>query len=202
MKQTSLLVAVAFVLPIPALAGDDAGAPRPSFTVGHMVEFTDKFVTVDCQRWEVKELDRDGYRVSQCGENLAYFDNGTGRLVKIVTEDGDKLAQFKPALPTIDFPLAVGKTWSGSYDGYTNDNGAMWSGDTDCKVEAKEPVKVAAGELEAYRIACSDNWEAPPFSGVSDSVSWYAPEVGAVVKTVNKQDSRWNSELKAYSTGQ
>jgi len=184
----------------PVAAAEAAGAPLPTSEVGDVLVYKDKFVTVDCQRWEVIDLDRDGYRVSRCGDFLAFADRSTGRLFKIVTEAGDKLVRFKPGLPTLSFPLSVGKQWSGEYEGYTNADGAVWSGDTYCEVKAKEDVQVAAGTFTAYRIACRDDWTAGPFSGVSSSRTWYSPKVGAVVKSVNDQDSKWDMELQSYSS--
>lgn len=191
----SALAAVALLSPAVALAA----APQPSPSVGDVLVYKDRFLTVDCQRWEVTALDEDGYRLSQCEDKTAYIDNDTGRVFKIVSDDGYKLVRFKPGLPTLSFPMEVGKTWNDTYEGYTNADGAQWQGDTTCEVEAKETVTVAAGEFEAYRVACTDNWSAPPFSGESNSTTWYAPAVGGVVKSVNKQDAKWNMELEAYS---
>lgn len=202
MRYAYLLIATSLMaLTATEVAATEApAAPQPGYEVGDVLVYKDRFVTVDCQRWEVTDLDRDGYRVSRCGDFLAYVDNGTGRLFKIVTEAGDKLVRFKPGLPTLSFPLAVGKHWSGEYEGYTNSDGAVWTGDASCTVKAREAVEVAAGTFDAYRIECQDDWTAGPFSGVSNSTTWYAPEVGAVVKSVNAQDSKWNMELQSYSS--
>lgn len=199
MKRTFRIptLAVAVLLTPAAAFG---ATPKPSPAVGEVLVYKDRFLTVDCQRWEVTELDRDGYRISQCGDKTAYVDKDTGRVFKIVSDDGYKLVRFKPGLPTLSFPMEEGKTWNDTYEGYTNADGAQWQGDTTCEVEARETVTVAAGEFEAYRIACTDSWSAPPFSGESHSTTWYAPEVGGVVKSVNKQDAKWNMELQAYSS--
>ncbi|MET0334573.1 MAG: hypothetical protein ABW190_09910 [Rhizobacter sp.] len=183
-----------------AAAQSSAPVPKPSPKVGDVLEFDKLYVTVPCKRWEVKELDKNGLQVSQCGDNLAYFEVATGALVRIVTKDGDKLVQFSPRSTSIEFPLSVGKTWSGSYDGYTNDDGAQWNAKSKCTVQAAEKVKVPAGEFDALRILCEDAWSSGPFSGVSKTTSWYAPQVGTVVKAVNPEAARWNYELVSHQS--
>jgi hypothetical protein len=163
--------------------------------VGGMVEY-DKFVTVPCKQWTVTEVNKAGMNIMQCGEYKAYSDTETGALVRVVSKDGDKMVQFKPYAMSLQYPLSAGKTWKGKYEGYTNDDGASWEADVTCKVGAAlEKVKVAAGEFDALKIECEDAWQAGVFKGVSKSTSWWAPAVGAVVKTVNPESSKWNMEL-------
>jgi hypothetical protein len=179
-------------------AQSTASVPMPTSKVGDVVEFDKLYVTVPCKRWEVKELNKNGMLISQCGDNFAHFDAATGAMVRIVTKDGDKLVQFSPRATSIQFPLSVGKSWTGSYDGYTNDDGASWNAKSKCAVQAAEKVKVPAGEFDALRIECEDAWSSGPFSGVSKTTSWYAPKVGTVVKSLNPEAARWNYELTSY----
>jgi hypothetical protein len=187
------------VLASGALAEDAVPADKPSPKVGDVFEFVDKFVSIACKRWEVKEIDKDGYIISECGNNLAYLDAQTDTVAKIVTKDGSRLVEFKPRSPTLSFPLQVGKKWEGDYDGYRAAAGTSWKSHVTCEAKAFETVKTAAGEFPAYRIDCQDAWESTPFHGVADSTSWYAPKVGNIVKSVNPSQSAFEYELAGYA---
>lgn len=180
----------------PAFA--QAGAPKPTPKVGDVFEYDKLYITVPCKRWEVKEVDKNGQHLVQCENNIAQFEAATGAMQRIVTKDGDKLVQFTPRATSIQFPLAVGQSWTGRYDGYTNDDGASWNADTKCAVKSEEKVKVPAGEFDTLRIECEDAWSAGPFSGVSKTTSWYAPKLGTVVKSHNPESAKWNYELTGY----
>lgn len=200
MKTNVLRAAMALTLGLVCghAAAQGAAAPQPTPKVGDVVEFDKLFATVPCKRWEVKEVNKGGLHISQCENNFAHFDAASGAMVRIVTKDGDKLVQFSPRATSIDFPLTVGKTWSGSYDGYTNDDGASWNAKSNCAVKSEEKVKVQAGEFDALRIECEDAWSSGPFSGVSKTTTWYAPKVGTVVKSHNPESAKWNYELTGY----
>jgi hypothetical protein len=193
----TLVWATAALLALPVLADDAPTARTPAPKVGDLFVFASRFWTVDCSRWEVTAVGKDGFNLLQCGTKTAYVDAATGRFIKII--DGDKrLVEFKPLSPTIDFPLQVGKKWDGQYEGYRAYDGASWKSKVSCEAKAFEPVKVAAGEFEAYRIQCADNWESFPFSGESDSTAWYVPQLGMAVKSVNPSQSAFDYELTAY----
>lgn len=192
------LVGVAVIIVVPAFADDAPPANNPSHTVGEIFEYAKLFVTVDCARWEVTAVGKDGYNLLQCGDNLAYVDAATDTVAKIVTAKGKRLVEFKPQSPTLSFPLQIGKKWDGRYDGYRDDTGASWMSSVSCEVKSFEPVKVAAGDFQAYRIECADNWESFPFHGVSNSTTWYVPKLGVVVKAVNPSQSAFDYELTGY----
>lgn len=189
----------AIVLAMPALAADAPPAEKPAPKVGDALEYTRRFVTIECKRWEVMALDKDGYTLTQCGDNLAYIDPETATVARIVSKSGSKLLEFKPRSPTLAFPLQIGKKWQGEYEGYRAANGTHWKSHVSCEAKAFEPVKVAAGEFEAYHIECEDAWESTPFHGFSHSVSWYAPKLGAVVKSTNTSQSEFDFELAGYN---
>jgi len=182
----------------PALAADAPSAEKPVPKVGDVLEYTKRFVTIDCKRWEIKELNRDGYNVSQCGDNLAYIDAQTATIARIATLSGSNLIEFKPRAPTLAFPLQIGKKWEGDYEGYRASNRTHWKSHVKCQAKSFEPVKVAAGDFEAYRVECEDAWESTPFHGFSDSVYWYAPKLGTVVKSTNTSQSDFDFELASY----
>jgi hypothetical protein len=181
----------------PAFAADAPAADKPVPNVGDVFEYAKTFVTIDCPRWEVAAVGKDGYNLLQCGEKTAYLDATTATLAKIVAGD-KRLVEFKPRSPTLSFPITVGKKWDGQYEGYRADNGNAWKSTVSCEAKAFETIKVPAGEFEAYRIQCADSWDAFPFHGVSDSTAWYAPKLGAVVKSVNPSQSDFDYELVSY----
>jgi hypothetical protein len=200
MRATRFCLGVigAIAIALPAFAADAPPAEKPAPKVGDVLEYTKRFVTIDCKRWEVKALDKDGYTVTQCGDNLAYIDAETGNMARIVTQSGSKLLEFKPRSPTLAFPLQVGKKWAGDYEGYRASNRTSWKSHVACQVKSFEPIKVAAGEFEAFRVECEDAWESTPFHGFSDSVSWYAPKLGTIVKSTNTSQSEFDFELAGY----
>ena len=191
------LIGMTAMIAFPAFAEDAPPADKPAPNVGDVFEYAKNFVTISCARWEVKAVDKDGYNILQCGEDMAYLDATTATLTKIV--DGDKrLVEFKPHSPTLSFPITVGKKWDGQYEGYRADNGNAWKSAVSCEAKAFETVKVPAGEFQAYRIECADNWDAFPFRGTSDSTIWYVPKLGTVVKSVNPSQSDFDYELVSY----
>jgi hypothetical protein len=191
------LIAI-LALAAPGFAAEAPAAEKPAPKLGDVREYTKRFVTIDCKRWEVKELNKDGYAVTQCGDNLAYIDPETSTVARIVSQSGSNLLEFKPRSPTLAFPLQVGKKWEGDYEGYRASNGTHWKSHVTCQAKAFERIKVAAGEFEAYRVECEDAWEATPFHGFSDSVSWYAPTLGTIVKSTNTSQSDFDFELAGY----
>lgn len=193
------------VLGLACAAGLGAVAPQaqaqdfalPAVKVGGVVEY-DKFVTVPCRKWTVTEVNKAGMNLMTCGEFTAFSDAATGGLVRVVNKSGDKIVQFRPHAMGLKYPLAAGKTWTGQYEGYTDDDGANWQATVTCRAAAAlEKVKVAAGEYDALKIDCEDAWQAGVFKGVSKSSSWWAPALGLVVKTVNPEAAKWNMELQS-----
>jgi hypothetical protein len=73
-----------------------------------------------------------------------------------------------------DYPLTVGKTWTGSYRVTVGTNPPI-SYDQRCTVEGYEDVTVPAGTFKAFKIACSTTTGA-------ESTDWFSPELGIFVK--------------------
>lgn len=182
----AMLVATAALAQAPP-----ADAPRPH--VGDTFDVAESFLGVKCKHWELKDLDRGGYLIWQCEDKLVYFSAGHGfALSKIVTEDGKILASYKPYLPPLPWPLAVGKKWSGNYSGYTASDGAKWDATSTCEVKDIEPLRVGGRDVWTYRYDCADDWWSGIFWGTAYSSGWYSPEAKIVVKatlTGNKSAS-------------
>jgi hypothetical protein len=183
----------------PAFADTLPPATMPTPKVGDAVAYDARFATVPCKRWEVKDTNKEGSIILQCEDKLAYLSAATGNLTKIVSGDGETLVEFKPYSFSISFPLEVGKTWEGKYTGYTADNGYRWSGDNSCAVKGVEVVKVPAGQFEAYRIDCVDNWLLSPYSGQAHTSAWYAPKAGTIVKYRHAEMASWNYEVTSIT---
>ena len=197
MRRSLGFIAIAAAAALPAFAANAPTADKPTPKVGDVFEYAKRLFAIDCTRWEVKAVGQDGFNILQRGDNTAYYDAGSGTLARIVA-GGKPLFEFKPHSPLLSFPIELGKKWEGKYDGYRADQGASWKSEVSCEVKAFETVKVPAGEFEAYRVVCADNWDASPYRGTIDSTFWYAPKIGTVVKNVNASDSAFDYELAGY----
>lgn len=204
--RANLRIAAAALLlgsSLSALATESPRAEMPTFTgikPGNYFEFTESGASMGgCKRWNIKELTSDGMLVIQCKDLLIYQSVANSlNITKMVKTNGDLEYEFKPFMPTMVFPLEVGKKWTGEYAGFTEDTGDKWKSKAQCEAVAYEKVKVVAGEFDAFRIECVDNWRAMMvFSGEKKSTRWYAPKVGTVIKVVH-DDPKWNYQLTAY----
>jgi hypothetical protein len=167
--------------------------------VGLVIEYDEQVASRGCKRWEVTATDKDGSYISECGDNIAYHSAENGTLTKIVSKSGDTVVEFKPQAFGLSFPLEVGKKWDGKYTGYTAYNGVSWDSDTRCEVKPPEIVTVPAGQFDAYRIDCVHNWTSGGLDGQAHISAWYAPKVGAVVKSVNAESPEWNSQVTSIT---
>lgn len=189
------------MLPAVVHAADPPIAERPQVTLGDVYEYDFPQAPFPCRRWQIAELDRDGLMVSTCGPFSTFASvAGDYNPVRLVDYDGNDLWSFTPYFPGVKFPLELRAEWSGEYAGFAADIGTHWNGKVACAVDAFEPVTVAAGTFDSYRIECTDSLydqASGQAMGVLHSVRWYAPAVAAVVKTWNREDPRWNMELGA-----
>lgn len=162
-------------------------------------EFVGRVGSVDCQRWEVTAINEKGFLESRCkGFQSLLSIAGNYNLSKMIGPDGQPVVLFEPYYPLVQFPLAVNKSWEGDYLGFLGAEGLRWEGHLKCRVAEYAPVRVAAGTLDAFRIECYDHQKSGMLETGADITVWYAPQVPGVVKTINRGDARWNSELKDY----
>lgn len=166
--------------------------PRP--VIGAHFAYVDGVFKLGCNRWVVKDISAAGDVTSRCGAN-ALTVTADGNPVEAVNAQGDVVARFAPFLPQLSFPLQVGKKWSGHYDGQEG-RFKRWSGDMACEAAAFEPVRVAAGTFDAFRIECVTRVRILFVHQTVKATNWYAPAAGMIVKSVN-DDSGWNFELAA-----
>jgi hypothetical protein len=188
------------ILLLSATAVGAEQAERPTPFVGYQLSYQGKIMGIDCGDWEITEIKPDGNVLAQC-RNYLLESSGKGDFnpIRVTTLHGVKLIEFLPFAPTLRFPLTVGQTWQGKYIAFTADNGLVWDGQSDCKVNAYEPVRVIAGELQAFKIDCVDTWQVGPRNGLTHTTRWYAPEAAAVVKSVHQEDpNKWNFELSSF----
>lgn len=187
-------------LPEISLVESATVAEIPSPALGEVREFVGPIATINCSRWEIVESDVEDALVSQCEHYKMYFKRSEQfNLYKITAAKDALMFEFTPAYPGIQFPLAVGKHWRKSYVGHSVLEDVTWDGDVTCEVADFAQVAVAAGVFKAFRIECRDHWKVGGAESSVTSTTWYAPEIEGVVKSVNYEDARWNTELKAYS---
>ena len=187
-------------LPDVSLVEASTVAEMPSPEIGEVREFVGSVATINCSRWEIIESTDDDALVSQCGDYKFYFKRSDNLNMQKVTGPNNTVAvEFTPAYPGIQFPLAVGKHWRKQYQGHSAIEDISWQGDVACDVADYAQVAVAAGVYKAFRIECRDHWKVGDAESSVTSTTWYAPEGGGVVKSLNYEDARWNTELKAFS---
>lgn len=168
--------------------------PQPR--IGDSRDYDGQLLGLNCRHWEARRQEANNVSVRQCEDKLIYVDANLN-VLRATTLKGDVLVEFKPQYQALEFPLFVGKKWSSRYSGFRADKGRKWDSRLECEATAYEPVRVAAGNFDAFRIECIDNWEfGLIFSGKKQSTRWYAPAIGAVVKYAS-EDKEWNYELAA-----
>ena len=200
MRPIVILLAALIALPSPhSAAAEPPIADRPVYKDGDVFEYVERFQSVACKRWEMTGRAADGTQVSRCDGNVAYFAAETGALLRIVGADGGDLVKMVPYSPPIPFPLQLGMTWSGAFRLSTAEDPVSPMVDEACAVVSYETIKVAAGDLAAFRIDCVTAWTVWPLHGTVAVTSWYAPAARTVVKVINASDSRWDMELASYS---
>lgn len=173
-------------------------AERPVLQSGDAFDYVDRFQTIACRHWEFAGTNDAGEQVSRCGEDTAYFAADSGALLRVVGRNGRELVKFEPFAPAIPFPLQVGSEWGGKFDVTTAGDLISPSLDEKCRVLAYETIRVAAGELAAFRFDCVTGWRVGPLHGTTTVTSWYAPVAKTVVKSVNASDEKWDMELASY----
>jgi hypothetical protein len=172
----------------------------PVVKTGGGFSYVDGVFLVKCNHWKVAEISPAGLLASKCGDNTVYVTADSGNPVMSVNDKQETVARFTPYYPDIAFPLFVGRKWVGKYNGQEG-RFIKWSGDLSCTTTAFEPVQVAAGKFDAFRIECVDKWDAGAFfvHGTTKSTRWYAPSVNFIIKSVN-EDAKWNYEAAALET--
>lgn len=168
----------------------------PDAKPGAHFSYVNGVFLLKCNRWEVKEVNKNGEIISTCGGNTMHVTADAGNPIKSINDKGETVARFTPFYPDVSFPLFVGKKWTGKYSG--EEGSKKWTGDVSCEAVALEDVAVKAGKLQAFRIECVDKWDAGIIfiNGKKKSTRWFAPAVGLIVKSIN-EDSQWNVEVES-----
>jgi len=170
---------------------------RPQFHAGDVFEYVDRFQTIECKHWEFVGVDGEAM-TNRCGDNVAWFAADSGALLRITGKGGRELVSYKPFAPAIPFPLQIGSKWGGAFEVSTA--GDIFSPDLDesCEVVGYETIKIAAGELPAFRFDCVTKWSVGLLHGTVTITSWYSPIAKTVIKSINGSDSKWDLELASY----
>lgn len=167
--------------------------------MGESRDYNGQFLSINCRHWETRKPEANNVLVRQCEDKLIYANASDLSPIKATNLKGEVLLEFKPQHQGLSFPMFVGKKWSSNYSGFRADKNRKWDGRLECEAKAYEPVRVAAGSFDAYRVECIDNWEfGYIFSGKVASTRWYAPAEGIVIKAIS-EDKDWNFELAAFT---
>lgn len=180
-------------------AGDAPVTNKPEYKVGDYWVLDGKFNTVDCDRWEVVEINNaEGMFIEQCEDYKIYhsYENNYDT-VKITKGNSKTVVEYDPPFQALKFPLKVGKTWEQEYSGYTADNNARWESKVEFEIESYEQIEVAAGTFNAYKINWQDSWRAGQYNGTNNVTGWWSPEVGMFVR-MKHPDPRFDFELTDY----
>ena len=182
----------------PRAWADDA--PRPVPIIGTEAEFSGHLMGADCARWTTAGLTPDGILLRTCqGYTIESSLKHDFNPMRLLDAAGKTLVEFKPYMPSLSFPLSVGKRWRGEYTGFTAFNNLVWDGETNCKVDAQETLTLAGSDYDTLRIECDNGWHVGPRSGSTHVTRWYAPSIGMVVKEIHVRDpQRWNFELTRF----
>lgn len=171
-----------------------------AFRIGNSGDFDGQLMTMKCRHWENKRLEANHVGISQCDDKLLHLDTTTLNPIRALTLKGELLVEFRPFYQSLSFPLFVGKKWHSQYSGFRADKNRKWDSRLECEAKRHEKIRVRAGEFDAFRVECTDNWESGHiFSGKVRTIRWFAPAVGMVVK-YESEDSDWNYELAGYTT--
>lgn len=180
----------------PSMAEDQSKRAEkpPEIKVGAHVSYVNGIPLLKCNRWEIKEANKNGEIISQCGGNTSYMTAAQGNPIRSVNDKGETVLKFTPFYQDLSFPLFTGKKWASKYSG--QEGAKKWDSELVCESAAFEDVSVATGKLQAFRIECVDNWDTglPFINGKKKSTRWYAPTLGLIVKSIN-EDSRFNYEV-------
>lgn len=164
----------------------------PEGKAGTRFAYVDGVFSLKCNRWEVKEVRKGGEIVSKCGASTIVV-TADGNPVMALNDQGEIVSKLTPFLPQLSFPLFVGRKWSGKYDGQEG-RFKKWHGDMSCEATAFEPVQVAAGRFDSFRIECVNEARILFIRRAIKTSNWYAPSIGMIIKSVN-EDSKWDYQL-------
>jgi len=170
-------------------------AEKPEYMAGSIWKVNMQF-PVKCKEWAITETNRNGYLIIQCDQYESYLDiNNDFNFVKTVNTSNEKvIAEYKPYWPGIKYPMKVGDSWHGHYQGYVASTGWHWTSTTYTKVVGIEDLRIENKDLtyKALKIEMIDNWkDKNSYSGVNYLTYWYVPSLNAVMKMENS-DPRWN----------
>jgi hypothetical protein len=174
-----------------------ASAERPAPSVGDVW----KYRTIDL--WNNSELSTSRAELTEIQpERLLFqFTLSTAPEATILKSTRDlqscramKNSDVEVCAGALRFPLRVGDKQQ--YDKLPWFNGEGYFSQS-CEVKAFEPIKVAAGTFDAFRIECAGATTrviGNPFTSRADETFWYAPKAHRIVLS-NYTDYRSNGSL-------
>jgi hypothetical protein len=200
MIRISAVLSLLLVLLISPASSDTLSTDKPQWKVGSTYEIAPKDKEfLPCPRWNVGAPDKS-FLIIRCDERAAYFSlDNNNNFTKLTDKSGAALVNFDPYVPVLEFPLEVGKSWSGFYEGTDKHSGYQWRGKTTCNVKSFEELKLPAGALKAYAIECKHDWRVGNYSGTVYSKHWYAPAAKNIVKLIVEGFSKYDFEVTSFN---
>jgi len=171
----------------PSADAQDVQADAPVFVAGDKIDFVDERGIIDRTVVAAEGTTRTYRIVEPDGDVwLQYYDESSNRTLS-EREDGGKRIVVRPSTGKYDFPLFVGKTWSGSNlttvfvgNGMQSVVTEVYRTDFACEVQCIELIEVPAGRFEAFRISCEQQRSDRPFA--QRQTYWFSPVVGGNVR--------------------
>ena len=195
MFKNTLIVLILSLYSILCSAEDEIPQGLPAkLTIGDIWEFPLKF-PVNCDRWEVIKVSDTENSIMRCKDYLLHFNRDATNWAKFTNIDEKVIAEYKPFIPYLDFPLFVGKKWKGNYSGFTSSNGNRWVSTVKAEVVAYEEVSVKDRSFMCYRIEVDDYWKAGGFTGSTHVTSWFSTKARHVIKNKNSNYPEWDYEV-------
>lgn len=166
----------------------------PTFEVGDQVNFvseagvTERTVIVATghgRTYRVVEADGDIW--------IQHYDENSNRFLS-EREDGSKKIEVVPSTIKYEFPLFVGKSWSGSFfttvsesDGDQNKIVERYSTDVGCEVLCIEGFEAPAGRFETFKISC--DLDRSDRNVGERQIYWYSPAIGSNMRNEFRTDA-------------
>lgn len=180
-REWCLAAGVSLLFALPAHAQT---AQRPAVAVGDSWQFV-VYYTVPS-----RTPNRNWVITSIAGDRLLGTENGEALTLtaELNVIDSPRHSETNPR--SLSFPLEVGKRWHYTSNWLFKPKSSRGSIAVDVVVLAYEPIEVAAGRFEAFKLqATGELGGSSPsntfYAGQTTATYWYAPAARAVVKSVH-----------------
>jgi hypothetical protein len=133
------------------------------------------------------EQAKDGraFLVVQRNDGAQFWYRKETRSIAWVQQEGRMIETYDPDWGDFRWPLKVGESWTSSYRLTTNDGRNLSGVSGTWRVAAEEKVAVPAGTFDTFRIE-----RTPGNQSNHIVIRWYAPELGLIVKQIDRRTNQ------------